>query len=456
MKIVFEHDLAHNYVIPEAPYAEQHETEYEIHMLEENQIPGFMKCVRKKINGKNRYYYEITSRQSLTQICETETLKRKDIRMILQSLYLALQQVDRYLLDGNKIILEPELIYMDIESREAVFCYLPSCENRIQDSFRVFASYLLYHLNHTDTEAVLMVFEINRKVQETNYALMDLLQEIQSTSEPEKNEQTQEETLTISPKTVTEKESTVCDRETCEDKKTKDIKIKEKKTKEKKTKEKRTKEKEIPGRKLAMMIVTFLVTTGLTAAAVWMELLTVTQAGGIMFLIVTGILYAVSGRKKAKESKRTKEKKKTEEIKWEIPEPIQQKREKLPDEIPVLTQEEENIGATTLLWKGSEEYKPHISLISMNPRERNSVVLIKDSYIVGKLKSKADILIDDKEISRVHAKIQKEGEDYYLYDLNSTNGTFLNGKRLGINEKAQLHVGDEITFAGVGYYVGNC
>ena len=75
MRLSFEHDLAHNYVIPEAevPNGEAAfpETEYELHMLEENQIPGFLDCVRKKINGKNQYYYEITSRQSLTQICES-------------------------------------------------------------------------------------------------------------------------------------------------------------------------------------------------------------------------------------------------------------------------------------------------------------------------------------------------------------------------------------------------
>ena len=52
MRLSFEHDLAHNYVIPEAevPNGEASfpETEYELHMLEENQILGFLDCVRKK------------------------------------------------------------------------------------------------------------------------------------------------------------------------------------------------------------------------------------------------------------------------------------------------------------------------------------------------------------------------------------------------------------------------
>ena len=92
----------------------------------------------------------------------------------------------------------------------------------------------------------------------------------------------------------------------------------------------------------------------------------------------------------------------------------------------------------------------------MNARERNSVVLVNDSYLIGKLKSKVDIYIDDASVSRILARIQKEENEYYLCDMNSTNGTYLNGRRLGIQEKVPIHVSDEITFAGLGYYVGNC
>ena len=117
---------------------------------------------------------------------------------------------------------------------------------------------------------------------------------------------------------------------------------------------------------------------------------------------------------------------------------------------------EELVGATTVLWEGKEEYQPHLTLISMNAKERNSVVLLNDSYLIGKLKNKVDIYIDDASISRIHAKLQKEDEEYYLCDMNSTNGTFVNGRRLGIQEKVPIHVSDEITFADLGYYVGNC
>lgn len=90
MKIRFEHDISHNYMIPEPEneeenLSEESEMDYEVHMLEENQIRGFMRCIRKRINGETQYYYEITSKHSLAQICETDALRCGDIQKILDA-----------------------------------------------------------------------------------------------------------------------------------------------------------------------------------------------------------------------------------------------------------------------------------------------------------------------------------------------------------------------------------
>lgn len=480
MKIRFEHDMSHNYVIPEPEMGEktdsrEDETDYEVHMLEENQIHGFMKCIRKRINGITEYYYEITSRQPLSQICEGESLRNCDIRKILSSLYHALQQMDEYLLDGNKLVLDPALIYLDVESREAVFCYLPVYKKSIQDGFRALASYLLYHLNQSDTEAVLLVYEINRKVQEKNYALLEILQDNQEKSEErEKNvHQTSGTDAKIPEDRIPAKEAARTQESGIkrEDEQRQQIKGRKagkewKKTKKSKKEERKEQRKEKKQGKRTQMLtgIVYLVVMGITGIAAWMQLLTVTQAGGITFLITAALAYALSSEKSKKENQGQKSKKETD-IKWKLPENIEEAIPQEPQEIKTVkinnqkdrvSEAEEEVGATTLLWKGEAEYEPHLTLISMNPRERNSVVLLKDSYVIGKLKSKADICLENEGISRIHAKIQKEGEEYYLYDMNSTNGTFLNGRRLGVNEKVPLHVSDEVAFAKLEYYVGNC
>ena len=54
------------------------------------------------------------------------------------------------------------------------------------------------------------------------------------------------------------------------------------------------------------------------------------------------------------------------------------------------------------------------------------------------------LCIDDISVSRLHARIIKEGEEVYIEDLNSTNGTYKNGLRLRPYEKRKLDEGDEI------------
>ena len=58
-----------------------------------------------------------------------------------------------------------------------------------------------------------------------------------------------------------------------------------------------------------------------------------------------------------------------------------------------------------------------------------------------------DLDTDDPEakVSRRHARITRRGEEYFIEDLGSTNGTFINrGRRLLPGDRQALRDGDEI------------
>lgn len=58
----------------------------------------------------------------------------------------------------------------------------------------------------------------------------------------------------------------------------------------------------------------------------------------------------------------------------------------------------------------------------------------------------SEIFIDSPYVSRMHAQITREGESYRIRDLESKNGTFVNGNRLKADE-LHLKNGDRIELA---------
>lgn len=76
----------------------------------------------------------------------------------------------------------------------------------------------------------------------------------------------------------------------------------------------------------------------------------------------------------------------------------------------------------------TNEPKRAVLAITSPSGETQIVKLRNEATIFGR--SKGDIIIPDKEISSTHCQIQIVKGDYHLFDMNSTNGTFLNNERV--------------------------
>jgi DNA-binding response OmpR family regulator len=72
--------------------------------------------------------------------------------------------------------------------------------------------------------------------------------------------------------------------------------------------------------------------------------------------------------------------------------------------------------AALLLWMDGEEIKGRWSLA-------------RPVTTIGRWQDN-DVVVDDRWVSRNHARIRREGETYVVEDLGSKNGTFVNGQRI--------------------------
>lgn len=149
-------------------------------------------------------------------------------------------------------------------------------------------------------------------------------------------------------------------------------------------------------------------------------------------------LFSLFGKKKEKEES------KDNKIKQDI-----QERDVMPY-VP------ESMGETTVLSASSFDEttvlssSSFVTLRGVLTRKSNGEVryIEKFFFTLGKDKTNVDYFIDSNStISRNHANIVCENNEYFIIDNNSLNHTYINGSQLIPNQKTKLNDGDTIVLA---------
>jgi hypothetical protein len=81
-------------------------------------------------------------------------------------------------------------------------------------------------------------------------------------------------------------------------------------------------------------------------------------------------------------------------------------------------------------------------------------MLLRDGgFTIGRHPQVVDRVVDESALSRRHMRISKDKGKYLLEDLNSTNGTYLNGKQVTAYSPVELSPGDKISMGDIEFEV---
>lgn len=120
-------------------------------------------------------------------------------------------------------------------------------------------------------------------------------------------------------------------------------------------------------------------------------------------------------------------------------------------ELPNLVNENYN-GETVIIKRPKALINPYLKA-----KESEEVIQInKSSILIGRMESFVDYVINSSAIGKIHAEIIQEGEEVFIMDCNSKNGTFINDKRILPNTKNGLKNDDILRFANKEYVFFNC
>ena len=98
---------------------------------------------------------------------------------------------------------------------------------------------------------------------------------------------------------------------------------------------------------------------------------------------------------------------------------------------------------TVLLSDRRQECSPCL----VNTQTGEADIIEKLPHIIGSLSGHTDFTIKSGNISRLHAEIRERDGKICVVDLNSTNGTRVNGKTLLPGEECVLFENDRIDIA---------
>jgi hypothetical protein len=89
--------------------------------------------------------------------------------------------------------------------------------------------------------------------------------------------------------------------------------------------------------------------------------------------------------------------------------------------------------------------RPRAPRARLEQRDTQPVSLGTDPLLIGR-DPQNDLVLDDRRVSRKHAEVRLRLGRYTLYDLQSTNGTYVNGRRVA---ERVLDDGDRISIGGL-------
>ena len=454
MRAEYKRDMNHNYLIL---YGEDeiNTDSYQVRMLVGNVIPSLLKCRIQGMDGRFLVYFDITSKQALSVLYEEKKMGVEDLRLIFGGFVKAMEDAAEYLMNPGQFIISPEYIYTDIEKQEIYFCMMPGYEKDIKEQFQFLTEYILPKIDHQDQDAVILGYGVYKRAMEDSFHLEHIKEELYKTQGQQGTTTTKAEQM----KTESEQRQESEDFNPEEEGFWENEEINQEFVRD----GEKSKRLSLP-QKTGVIVLAAILLCGI-AATTLMGYLPYLETGTILGIIIVLVacvmlfVYVSKIKKKpgALRQGREEERDNPKGITGKVPiDQTDQSQNTIKSVVkstnkPVVksSQLHADYGETVVLSAGA--VSGPASLVSKEPGELATIYINEDLTVIGKLETACDAVISLPTVSRIHAKIRKKEDAYYLTDMNSRNGTAVNGRLLLPDEEYRLEPEDEVDFAQARY-----
>lgn len=441
MKVEYRRDLQHSYLVVHIPDGQEEET-YALKMITKNTISGLLKCDVLRMDNERLYYYDLTSRISLAQRWAGGKADGEDVLAVIFAFLNVLENMEEYLLSAESVYLKLEQIYADAGMEIIEFCYVPGQQWELETQFRELMEEILPLLDHKNQRAVICVYDLYHYVVQEGISaegLRERLEEFRKESEKTRDDSGY--------KKKEEEENCEWEEDDMPDEHREKLETREQEW----TRQKRHEEAlnaffqddESEERKSPPVWITFgaafILAYVLSGWYLWRNfphLLMIWVVCGGVFSGAAAMFIRIQNKRNKREETEVEEREDRED---------EESYEEPWEEINF----EDNDHMTRILRR---EIKFQAVLEEKYPQKGREICLGEEEIqFVGTMKEKVELLLPSQAVSRIHARIRKDGDMYYIRDMNSRNGTWINGEVLEGEREYRLEADDEIRFADLIY-----
>lgn len=372
-------------------------------------VPDRMLHVQPRMqNGTCYMYYEISGMQSFDIFLQTQKLRRKTAEGMARSILQLCKELEEYALDIRCVVFEPKFVMVEADAALR-FLYVFGAEPEKANGLEQFLEYCVEYLDYKDETLMKEIYGIYER-------LLDQGEQF-----------------------LLQKEMEQLLGKLCEEEKPQEEGLREEVPYEEKTPEDifETEAIEIPVYSKAAqkdykrLKIGLLMLIGLDVAAffLWkpLTLLKIFFFTATLAVLVWLRFFMFRQGEKVQECQAEQEEHSAEWVQ------------------PAYFGAEDDC-TRIIMRKDTEKF-----LVSMQGIEPQCIYFSDVASIIGKERSKVQVCIEQEGISRVHARIVREGETYKIEDLNATNGTWVNGEALVPRTVYCLKEGDKVRFAETEY-----
>lgn len=167
----YERNNGVNYAVIDTKEEWKCEDDYEVKMLMLNTPEYFLHITMNYIGEKNSIYYDISSKQQLSKLFEYGKVTMEDVKSLFDNISRMVRVVDEYMLNLDRVILNPQDIYISLSDKKYSFMYSPVAgEKDFYDKMRSLFEYILERFDHSVKKSSLVKFyEIYQRILVRDY-----------------------------------------------------------------------------------------------------------------------------------------------------------------------------------------------------------------------------------------------------------------------------------------------